>query len=474
MRKLLAFLLVLALMFPAIALANTQYSNEAMRLSLLVPDGWTVQKLGFLDTITNFSSQAKLTLIAVDTSDAELLMKHFTKDELAELVAMVLDEDVQVRSFFNHTSADNPITGITFAASGDFSVPMTGTAWFYLPTSDAVAIAILLTSADNPPDVSWFTDALDAQFPALTADHTNQYTNKEMRLNLTVPDGWKVEKYGPLDTFSHLSSLGSLILTVIDTPNTSATIPFLTKEDFAEILDHLLSGRNVQVLSHFSHTAGDDPIAGVTFISDFFPIPTNGIAWLYPSTSDTSAVAILLTPPDDPPDVLWFTNALHTLFPALSTAHDTQYTNETMGLSLTVPDGWIIEHGDGEGSDMIYHALGETRMVLAKQDFPNAKRLFQSMNQDNIQQALPLIMQSESFELLSFSSHATADRPIAGFTFTDMTSFAVPMNGTSYFYPCGDDTLAAIVLVTPIADPLDVSWFTDAMAAMFPALGAAE
>jgi|GEM_PF-3422206 len=465
-------------MFPALSgAAAAQYTNETLGLSLTVPDGWWVESNSAdgADAILNRELKSYVALATFDTPNVKSFLSRMSQDEIIGLFPTeATSEDVQIHSYVDHVSADYQIVSMAFSFT---NTPLPTNALIYLyPISDDTLVAIMSeTPTDNPADMLWLTDAMAEKFPPLASDYINEYVNEEMRLSLVVPNGWEVEEYGMMDTITHNSFKGVVFLILFDTPDTKSSLPILIEEDLIEIVDFVMRGKDVQALSFFCHTSGNDPITGLTFTtSDFWPLPMNGIAWLYSSISNTTAMAVLLTAPDDPPDVAWFTDVLEEMFPALSGATTTSYINEAMGLSLAVPNGWLITHDESVGGGMIKHVAYDSRIPFFAMDAPGIKSRFAGLTLEYLEQVVAMGIESQTFQVLSYVNHASADNPVAVMTFTDMDSFSVPMEGAMYFYTRGDDTMAVIMLTAPIDDSPDVSWFTDVMEEMFPALSAAQ
>jgi len=320
MRKTSALLLLLTLMLPTIALADTQYTNEAMRLHLAVPARWEIENRGPLDTIRDISSKSTLTLAVIGTPDAKRIIPFLNPDMLIITAsAMGLSRDIQVLSYFSHASGDSPIAGMVFTY-WDSHVPMSGAAWIYPSASDTVASALLTTPVDDPPDVSWFTDALDALFPALSAADDTQYINEAMRLSLPVPDGWMLEDLGSLDSIKNSSAKGVLMIAALNTPDAKPLLATMSQDVVALVFASQMGGDDIQVLSYVNHASADQPIVSMAFAFASSSRSMNGLVYLFSLANDTLNIIIAATPADDPQDMAWLTDVIAERFPELSVA----------------------------------------------------------------------------------------------------------------------------------------------------------
>ncbi|MCL1854448.1 MAG: hypothetical protein FWF86_01840 [Clostridia bacterium] len=167
MRKSLAILLILALVLPVAALADTPYANDAMGLTLSVPDGWAVTEMEGGAMIMNAASMSIVVLLAQAIPNVKLALPVMNQEIFNQLIAQVMPiEGMDVVSFINHSDSDTPVIGLGFTGAVE-SVNMTGLMCLYAPDDATLAIAMMVMPPDNPPDISWFVDPLEAMFPAL-------------------------------------------------------------------------------------------------------------------------------------------------------------------------------------------------------------------------------------------------------------------------------------------------------------------
>ena len=167
MRKLLVILLILSLVLPVAALADTPYANDAMGLTLSVPDGWTVNDMGSVSIIVNEASQSVVFLLAQAFPGIKAALPATGQVLSSQLISQLAPvQGMEVLSIVNDSDSENPVIGMSYTGEAE-SVLIFGLMCLYASDDDTMAMALLAMPADNSPDVSWFTDPLEAMFPAL-------------------------------------------------------------------------------------------------------------------------------------------------------------------------------------------------------------------------------------------------------------------------------------------------------------------
>ena len=169
MRKLGLILMVLALVLPMAALADTPYANEALGLELSVPDGWMITNAGGGDMILNPSTNSMVMLMAESTPGAKLALSIMSEEMVAPMLTSMLgNQGIQVDSTIN-TGGENPLFAVAFTNT-DPDAPGSGVLCLYAPADDVLAIALAIVPAESASDITWFTSAMEAKFPELAAE----------------------------------------------------------------------------------------------------------------------------------------------------------------------------------------------------------------------------------------------------------------------------------------------------------------